>query len=533
MAVKWPALGAVVLALILTAWGLVGAAAPSASVSGRVVDASGPVAGATVRIQATDNSTLTNADGAFVLGGLVAGVPVTISAWKHLSYCAKIENVMPTTAGITLTLRLYQTDDDPDYDWISPAGANSCASCKAGVTQLWLDNDAHARSGTNPRFLSLYNGSDITGTATISPGFKLDFPGTAGNCATCHAPGAAVDAPFTTDMNLLDGVDRDYGVHCDFCHKVADVYLNPATGLPYPNTPGILSLDIRRPFPASERYQLFFGSFDDDNVPEEDTYLPLITKSQWCAACHQFSFWGTPIYQSYREWLESSYPGRGVECQTCHMPPDGVMTNVAPGRGGVERDPQTIHAHTMPGAANEELLQNTIALTLTVLPVANTVWVTVTLENVGAGHHAPTDHPGRHMILAVTAKDGQGLPLPQVGGSTVPGWGGQQAGLAGKAFAKVLRDAVTGEYPVVSYWKQSFIVIDNRIPALGRDISTYAFAAPNSGGSVTVSAELRFRRTFQAEMDVRGWNMPDIVMEAAESVLPVGPSWQVYLPLIQ
>jgi len=532
MTFKWAALGWVALVLLLGALKLTAIAAPSASISGHVVDANGPVAGATVRIQTTTNSTLTAADGTFVLSNLEQGIPVTVSAWKHLYYCAKIETVTPPATGITLTLRLYQTNDNPGYDWIFPAGENSCASCKAGVTEIWLENDLHARSGTNPRFFSLYNGSDISGTAIISPGYKLDFPSTAGNCATCHAPGAAIDAPFSTDMNLLEGVDRDYGIHCDFCHKVADVYLNPATGLPYPNVPGVLSMDLRRPFPESERYQLFFGSFDDDNVPEEDTYLPLATKSQWCAACHQFSFWGTPIYQSFREWQESPYARLGVECQTCHMPPDGVMTNVAPGYGGIERDPQTIHAHTMPGAASEQLLQNTVTLTLSVESVTNTLVATVTLANTGAGHHVPTDHPGRHMILTITATDVQGQHLPQVGGSVVPEWGGSEAGMAGEAFAKVLQDAITGAYPVVSYWKQSFILSDNRIPALGKNTSTYIFAAPSGGGPITITAELRFRRLFQAEMDARGWDTPDIVMETAELTFPVASSWRVYLPLM-
>ena len=506
-------------------------AAPTASLSGMVVDEEGtPVGAATVRVQATTNNTLSAADGTFTLGGLTEGVTVTVSAWKDAYYCAKVQDAVPPASNITLTLRLYQTNDNPDYEWIPPTGANSCYSCKSGVTQIWLDSDLHSRSGTNPRFFSLYNGSDITGTTAISPGYKLDFPGTAGNCATCHAPGAAVDAPFTADMNLLTGVDRDFGIHCDFCHKVADVYLNPATGLPY--APGVLSMDVRRPFPASPRYQLFFGTFDDDNVPEEDTNLPLIRRSQWCAPCHQFSFWGTPIYQSFKEWLDSPYPQYGVECQTCHMPPDGVMTNVAPGFGGVERDPMTIHAHTMPGAASEALQQNTITMTLEAQPIDSTVVVSVTLANFGAGHHVPTDFPGRHMILVITATDGQGQALPLEGGSTVPEWGGAQAGLPGKAFAKVLRDAATGEMPVVNYWKQTFIVSDNRIPALGSDTSVYTFTAPSAGGPVTVTAELRFRRVFQAVMDTRGWNMPDIVMEEAQVALSTQPWWRIFLPVV-
>ncbi|UCC65539.1 MAG: hypothetical protein JSV36_11040, partial [Anaerolineae bacterium] len=340
-----------------------------------------------------------------------------------------------------------------------------------------------------------------------------------------------VDTPFTTDMNTLTGTNS-FGVHCDFCHKVADLHLNPATGLPYENVPGVLSMQVRRPFPQSERYQLFFGTFDDDNVPKEDTYLPLIEKSQFCAPCHQFSFWGTPIYQSFKEWLESPYPQMGVECQTCHMPPDGIMTNVAPGTGGVERDPMTIHAHTQPGASDVELLQDTVSLTVNARQITSLVWVTATITNIGAGHHVPTDFPGRHMILTVAATDEEGQALARQSGPTVPGWGGAEAGLVGRAFAKVLRDVATGQAPVVSYWKQALIVSDNRIPAMGSDTSVYAFAAPTSGGPVTVTAQLRFRRAFQDVMDARGWGTPDILMEEVGVALNAQPWSHLFLPLI-
>ena len=48
----------------------------------------------------------------------------------------------------------------------------------------------------------------------------------------------------------------------------------------------------------------------------------------------------------------------------------------------------------------------------------------------------------------------------------MPDWGGAQAGLPGIAFAQVLRDVITGESPVVSYWKQALMESENRIRAL-------------------------------------------------------------------
>jgi hypothetical protein len=136
------------------------------------------------------------------------------------------------------------------------------------------------------------------------------------------------------------------------------------------------------------------------------------------------------------------------------------------------------------------------------------------------------------MILTVSAVDGQGQGLSQQAGPIVPSWGGPQAGLPGKAFAKVLRDVQTGESPVVSYWKQALILSDNRIPAMGSDTSVYAYAAPAVGSSVTITAELCFRRTFQAVMDARGWNSSDIMMEEIHITHHVQPWWRVFLPVV-
>jgi hypothetical protein len=484
------------------------------------------------------------------LGGLEEGTPLTLGAWKQDYYCAKVEGVVPPAGGITLSLRRYQTDDNRDYVWIPPVGKNSCYSCKPGVTQVWLDNDAHARAALNPRFLTMYNGSDVYGNQSpltrfgynrdygrfplrpdpgqpyFGPGYKLDFPDTAGNCAACHTPGAAVNTPYGTDPNTLAGADR-FGVHCDFCHKVADVTLNPADGLPFPNMPGVLSMDIRRPFPEDkDRHQIFFGTFDDDNVPEEDTYLPLIRDSRFCAPCHFGVFWDTLVYNSFGEWLASPYsdPVRGKSCQQCHTPAPTILdgapiTNVAPGQGGVERDPLTIHAHTFPGAADQELLQNAVTMTAAAWLEGEALVVQVEITNDRTGHYVPTDSPLRHLILLVEATDGQGQALPLQGGPTVPGWGGvgdpdrgYYAGLPGQAFAKVLEELWTGVSPTGAYWNPTRVLSDNRLAPFVTDVSTYTFAAPD-GGPVSVEVTLLFRRAFIELMDQKGWDIRDVVME--------------------
>jgi hypothetical protein len=524
--------------------------APVAAQLGVVVDEDGPVAGATVRIQGTENVVQTDPQGRFRLDGLPEGQAVVVSAWQAGYYCAKTEAIYPPAGEITLQLQPYQMEDNPAYNWIPPVGENSCYSCKPGVTQVWLENDAHAGAASNPRFLTMYKGSDVYGNQSMptqygsspdygdfplrpdpskpyfGPGYRLDFPDSDGNCAACHLPGVAVDDPYGTDPHTASDADA-FGIHCDFCHKIAAVKLDAGTGLPYPNMPGVLSMDVRRPFPDDpQRFQLFFGSFDDDNVPEEDTYLPLIEESAFCAPCHYGVFWDTVIYNSYGEWLASPYsdPLKGKTCQDCHMPTPTLLhgqpiSNVAPEKGGIERNPATIHAHTFPGAADETLLQNALTLEANVILDDAHITVSVTITNDQTGHHVPTDSPLRQLILLIQAQDSQGELLTFLKGPLVPEWGGvgdpqdgYYAGQPGTAYARILEEVWTNISPSGAYWNPTRVLSDNRLPAFTSDTTQYTFATTGDG-LYQVDVILLFRRAFITLMDQKGWNVPDIVME--------------------
>jgi hypothetical protein len=529
---------------LMLAWALRGsvAAQGTATVSGWVrTQAGDAAAGARVRRETAAEYATASADGSFLLGGLEEGRCITVTAWLDGSYVGW-QVVTPTVTGITISVRPYPVGDNEDYHWLSstdPEEGISCLHCMVAFPE-W-NAGAHGQSAVNRRFFSMYNGTDITGTGVISPGYMLDFPATAGNCAACHAPGAATrrQGAFTANMNDLRTEAEMEGVFCEFCHKIADVYLNPATGLPYANAPGVLSYRLARTFPGEV---LFFGSLDD--VSRRVSYLPLEKQSQFCAPCHQFSFWGTPIYQSFEEWLNSPYPGEGVECQTCHMPWDTEPYRevlpyfVNPERGGLNRDPQTLASHLDLGVKDTEFMQRTVTMTLDAQLYGDILDVTVAITNVFAGHDVPTDYPGRNMVLVVQAADGQGQTLRQTSGTVVPDWGGQgtaahdYAGLPGKGYAKILRDAVTGEWPVVNYWAPTFIHSDNRIAARACDTSRYRFSAP-SAGEVSVEVRLWFRRLFIEQARQKGWDTPDILIADARARVPVPPMQPViFLPMI-
>jgi hypothetical protein len=495
-------------------------------ISGTVLDEHGPLVGALVRVQTTEAHTLTDADGKFTLSDLASDEAVTVTAWASGYYIAGAQDVMPGTSDVKIHLEAHTDTDNLEYAWLpskyhpGQGEDQGCAECHSKVDPNGLSRplgslpvdewllDAHSQSAVNPRFLTMYTGTDMDGNQSpltrfgfnrdygsfplrpdpeqfyYGPGYKLDFPETDGNCAACHTPVASVNDPYGINPTMVSGVAAE-GVPCDFCHKIWDVRLDPNSGLPYANMPGVLSYEFRRP---PEGHQFFAGPFDDV-APGEDTYSPLQRESQFCAPCHFGVFWDTVIYNSFGEWLESPYsdPESGRTCQACHMSPIGVAHFAIPEAGGQERDPSTIFSHRMPGAAEEELLQNAVSMNVDARREDENIVVEVTITNDLTGHHVPTDSPLRQMILLVQVKDADGNLLKQIDGPVVPEWGGvgnlvegYYAGLPGTAYAKVLMEVWTEVAPTGAYWNPTRVVSDNRIPALGSDLTGYTFETSGS-----------------------------------------------------
>ena len=271
---------------------------PGVTLTGRVGNADGPVAGAVVRVAVTENKTTTAADGSFTLPGVQATAPITVTAWApghYIGWVALQPDAPEITAGkpISITMKPHYTGDNLDYAGFSfegVKGSKSCGLCHPQNPE-W-EADAHSQSAVNPRFLTMYEGTDVKGQQGqmtkfgdagkalppdptkphYGPGFKLDYPNRAGNCAACHTPMASKISNIQncgwsgchTDLTVersqgivppapsplkLTGEAAE-GINCDFCHKIGDVYLDSKTKLPLPDMPGILSY---RHLPARRR----------------------------------------------------------------------------------------------------------------------------------------------------------------------------------------------------------------------------------------------------------------------------------------
>ncbi len=485
-------------------------------ITGRVLaeDGETPVVGALVSVRAEDIRTRTDPDGAFQLRCPAGSSDPEITAWAQGYYIASTHPELDQTE-VTLVLRPLPAEDATSYAWIDPkpeSSQDACGRCHPMILAQWEEN-AHGQAVHNTRFYSFYNAEDVDGNPLNASGYLVDFPGTAGNCAACHAPGAAVDAPFSTDMNRVRG-EITAGIHCDFCHKTGGIYLDPANGLTYPNVPGVLAMALLRP-PDGD--QIFIGPYLDIHDP--DTYSPQISESDFCATCHQFSYWGTEIYNSYGEWLDSSYSQRGITCQDCHMPPSGDEYFALQSQGGLSHPPETIPSHFQLGLKDEEFMQTSLEMEVRSRVDDGRLTVRVELINTGAGHHVPTDHPGRHLILIIKAVDQSGNPLTQLSGPVIPAWSGDEAGMPGTVYAKVLEDALTGQYPVVNYWNPTLIHNDNRIPADGGREEEFSFRM--RGDTARLEVRVLFRRLFQPIADQYGWDLSEIILN--EQTLLIQP----------
>lgn len=201
------------------------------------------------------------------------------------------------------------------------------------------------------------------------------------------------------------------------------------------------------------------------------------------------------------------------------MPSSGASYFALPEQGGLIRDPATIFSHTMPGAADEKLLQNSVSMAVQAEREEDMILISVSITNDQTGHHVPTDSPLRHLILVINAFDAEGNRIPQVRGPQLPEWTGSgdpvqgyYAGLPGKTYAKILMERWTQIFPTGAYWNPTKILSDNRLAAFETDTSQYAFRLPGDQAA-TIRVTLLYRRAYRQLAEQKSWDIPDIRME--------------------
>jgi hypothetical protein len=343
---------------------------------------------------------------------------------------------------------------DPVQDLYAGAAAalDDSASCQqAGGT--WA---LAAEPGTDNEVHRCFLGAGVIPDLNpdCGPGLNCSTPPTNfGQCADCHAP--AMEGPVGgRDLLEARGPSFEYGVHCDFCHKVEAVDLSSTS-------PGVAGrLRLQRPAEVApspgfgDWTPMFFGPYDDvANSAMGAVPRALFSNGEICAGCHEhrqevlvpggaidLQRWPTgrlPIHTTRSEWEVSQW-NPGHSCVECHMPGDPVAGNSAdlgnefdiePGIvGGWYRPVGSVRRHNWLGPRSQDrsLIEDAARLVVDTELDGSTLEVSVAVVNVGAGHAIPTGEPMRSLVLVVRATC-TGVDQPAVGGAAVPDFGGALA----------------------------------------------------------------------------------------------------------
>jgi nitrate/TMAO reductase-like tetraheme cytochrome c subunit len=455
------------------------------AIGGDVSDDQGAVAEVDIGWQGEPGRVISDARGRFRL-------PLT---WKSDRIIAtkpgfRIASVSGTARPANLRLQRLPTHDNEDYAWIDPhadpAQANNCANCHGEIYREWLGS-AHAKSATNPKFLGLFAPDAKTWNA------RIEHPDGSAVCAKCHAP--TLDSPtLEYDIREARGVAKS-GIHCDYCHKVADAPTDKL-GTRF----GRDGLMLLRPAKGDT---LTFGPLDDAVRPGESfAFAPVYKESRYCASCHEGIVFGVHAYGTYSEWLASPAKQQGKQCQDCHMAPTGKMTNIAPGKGGIERNPKTLASHHTPGGTLEMLRQCLKMQART--GASGKLDVEITAERVG--HRVPTGFVDRQLVLVVEAVDAKGKRVELVEGPRLPKSAGKWSGLPGVLYANQL--VGEKERTPTPFWLPVLKSEDTRLLPEKADRRAFLFAA----AAERVTVQLWYRRFWQEVADARGWTDNDILV---------------------
>ena len=489
----WISLLIIFLALVAGAWVIFSrhpVSSPRANLQGVVINDSGPIPGAKVRYQGSPHFVLSNGEGRFQLPANSDRQRITASMEGFF-----IESVMSNDSPLALKLKRLPAKDSEDYTWVdptpNPVQQQNCGNCHKEIFDEWSAS-GHARSATNRRFLNLYDGTDWQGRPHAGWSLRDEHPDGIGVCNACHAP----TAPFDSDLRNLTGISAQ-GVHCDFCHKIANASTE-RIGF----THGRYGLELLRP----SQGQIFLGPLDDVDRGE-DSYAALYHESRYCASCHEGVVFGVPVYTTYSEWLASPARQEGKQCQTCHMAPTGTMSNLAPEMGGIERDPQTLGNHRFFDRSQTEMLRRCLHVSVEAVPEGDSVKVNVRIQADQVGHRVPTGFVDRNLVLVLEAFGSNKSAMMPIDGPTLsslagPPWTGQ----AGKIYAKRLTD-FDGKGPV-PFWRARPEVEDNRLSPGRPDSLEWRFPSNATRWRLRVI----YRRFWPETVKTKGWPVDDLAV---------------------
>ncbi len=227
--------------------------------------------------------------------------------------------------------------------------SSACAGCHPRQFREWKDS-FHARS-LGPTFRAMFTVYTYN-TGGKSPEY----------CLNCHAPQTKL-LKNTKELaeKILAGQEVGEGINCTTCHALKEA--------------------PERPDPALESVSLDLEPIESHLADQTKPLTPFFRSVNFCGACHDYnagSVQGPPCCTVVRGWRTSSFPHKGITCQSCHM-----KTAM-----GVTRATNEPANHRFPGPRDEEFLKKAVTMSIRPVVQGGFVEATVAVRNK-AGHAIP------------------------------------------------------------------------------------------------------------------------------------------------
>lgn len=306
-----------------------------------------------------------------------------------------------------------------------------CAECHEDRYKEW-SSTMHALAVSDPIFRSAYM------KAILFESSNREY------CLKCHSP----IIKTTKDFNLTKSISVE-GVTCNFCHNVEKV-------------------DIGNNSYTLNNNGTMVGPYKDSfSAKHPSNYSELLTKSEFCAGCHEFSLNGIPISETYSEWKEGPYSKEGVQCQDCHMA-------VTPGysSNGIERE--KVYKHFWYGGHTGQFLERAFDVEYQINKEGKKANIVLNITNKGVGHKIPSGFPSRQVVLGLVVTDDNNKEIYN----------------DKKIYTKTLVDQYGND--VQDFWRASSITSDNRIKPRESRIETFEFDIPDGTNKMEVHITLDY-----------------------------------------
>jgi len=216
-------------------------------------------------------------------------------------------------------------------------------------------------------------------------------------CVSCHAPAALLFGLTENGDNLAELPGPAQGVTCAVCHGVVAMANGAAPPIEV-SEDGVMRGPIADPIPTSAHGNQYSELHDRKRY----------ASSNLCGGCHD---------RSLREWHGSVFgyddPEQMLTCGACHMDGrDGVASSVA----GVPV--RRVHSHMNAGvdlaygdfpdkeaqaAAVAQELASAVLTQMCVVPEGPNTFLSITLENIAAGHNWPSCSRDRRSWVEIVA----------------------------------------------------------------------------------------------------------------------------------